>query len=80
MDQPIDHRTSPEHEPALNKYFKAATKTRASDLHLKVGQPPQLRIFGELKKTTGEVMTPNRIEELVVPLFSFFLLFFLNLF
>jgi twitching motility protein PilT len=70
MDQPIDHRTSLEHEPALNKYFKAATKTRASDLHLKVGQPPKLRIFGELKKTTGEVMTPKRIEELVFEILS----------
>ena len=64
-EQPIDDHTSFEHEPELDKYFKAAIKTRASDLHLKVGQPPKLRLFGELKKTTGEVMTAKRIEELV---------------
>jgi twitching motility protein PilT len=70
VKQPIDNRTSLEHDPALNKYFRAATKTRASDLHLKVGQPPKLRIFGELKNTTGEVMTAKRIEELVFEIVS----------
>jgi twitching motility protein PilT len=69
-EQPIDDRTSFEQEPELNKYFKAAIKTRASDLHLKVGQPPKLRLFGELKKTTGEVMTAKRIEELVFEILS----------
>lgn len=68
--QPIDNRTSSEHDPALNKYFRAATKTRASDLHLKVGQPPKLRIFGELKKTTGEIMTAGGIEEMVFEILS----------
>ncbi|MBN2181401.1 MAG: PilT/PilU family type 4a pilus ATPase [Sedimentisphaerales bacterium] len=70
VEQPIDDRTSLEHEPELNKYFKAAIKTRASDLHLKVGQPPKLRLFGELKKTTGEVMSAKRIEELVFEILS----------
>lgn len=69
-EQPIDNRTSLEHEPELNKFFKAAIKTRASDLHLKVGQPPKLRLFGELKKTTGEVMTAKRIEKLVFEILS----------
>ncbi|HUU16451.1 MAG TPA: PilT/PilU family type 4a pilus ATPase [Sedimentisphaerales bacterium] len=68
--QPIDEQTSLEHEPELNKFFKAAIKMRASDLHLKVGQPLKLRIFGELKKTTGEVMTVKRIEELVFEILS----------
>jgi len=69
-EQPIDNRTSLEHEPELNKYFKAAIKTRASDLHLKVGQPPKLRLFGDLKNTTGEVMTVKRIEKLVYEILS----------
>ncbi len=68
--QPIDDRTSLEHDPELNKYFRAATKNRASDLHLKVGQPPKLRIFGELKNTTGEIMTAKRIEELIFEILS----------
>ena len=69
-EQPIDTRTHLEHEPKLNKFFRAAIKTRASDLHLKVGQTPKLRLFGELKKTTGEPITPERMEELVFELLS----------
>jgi len=69
-EQPIDNRTTVDHEPELNKFFKAAIKTRASDLHLKVGQPPKLRLFGELKKTTGEVLDEKRMEELVFEILS----------
>ncbi len=57
-------------DPELNKYFRLAIKTKASDIHLKVGQPPKLRLSGSLKNTTGEVMTEDRMEELVFELFS----------
>lgn len=70
QEQPIDTQAPLDHEPKLNKYFRAAIKTRASDLHLKVGQTPKLRLFGELKKTTGEIITPERMEELVFELLS----------
>jgi len=69
-EHPIDDRTGMDHELELDKFFRAAIKTRASDLHLKAGQPPKLRLFGELKKTTGEVMTAKRIEELVFEILS----------
>jgi twitching motility protein PilT len=69
-EQPIDTRTPLDHEPKLNKFFRAAIKTRASDLHLKVGQTPKLRLFGELKKTTGDVLTPEKMQELVFELLS----------
>jgi twitching motility protein PilT len=54
----------PPGEPEINKFFRAATKTRASDLHLKVGQPAKLRLQDELKSTTGETLTEKRIEQL----------------
>jgi len=68
--QPIDTHIQFDHEPEMNKFFKAAVKTKASDLHLKAGQPPKLRIFGRLKNTTGDVMTPDKIEELVFEILS----------
>jgi twitching motility protein PilT len=68
--QPIDTHIQFDHEPELNKFFKAAVKTKASDLHLKAGQPPKLRIAGRLKNTTGETMTPEKIEELVFEILS----------
>ena len=64
-EQSVGPETNPEHEPELNKFFRAAIKTGASDLHLKVGQPPKLRIHEQLKDTTGEVMSEERLEQLV---------------
>ncbi len=69
-EQPIDTHIHLDHEPEINKYFKAAVKTQASDLHLKVGQPPKLRVWGKLKNTTGEILTEERMEELVMELLS----------
>jgi len=68
--QPIDTHTASDHEPELNKFFGAAIKTLASDIHLKVGQPPKLRLSGRLKNTTGEVMTEEKIEQLVFEILS----------
>jgi twitching motility protein PilT len=64
-EQPLDAHKILEGEPQVNKYFRAAIKTQANDIHMKVGQPPKLRLFGELKSTTGEILTAKRMEELV---------------
>jgi twitching motility protein PilT len=69
-EQPIDDRTAIDHDPELNKYFRAAIKTLASDLHLKVGQPPKLRLYSVLKNTTGEILTPERVQKLVFEILS----------
>jgi len=68
--QPVDSHKSSNGEPQLNKFFKLAIKVLASDLHLKVGQPAKLRVYGDLKNTTGEVMTEKRIEELIFEILS----------
>jgi len=65
MEQAAESGITEFKEPEINKYFRAAVKTQASDLHLKVDQPPKLRIQGELKNTTGEIMTAERMEKLV---------------
>ena len=69
-EQPISTHISPGHEPELNKFFRAAIKTQASDLHLKVGQPPKLRLYSKLKNTTGEIMTGEIMERLVYEILS----------
>ena len=68
--QPIDSHTHLDHEPAINKLFKAAIKTEASDLHLKVGMVPKLRIQGILKETTGKVLTEESAEKLIFEILS----------
>jgi twitching motility protein PilT len=69
-EQPLSAPKIVEGEPQLDKYFRAAIKTQANDIHLKVGQPPKLRLYGELKNTTGEILTAKRMEELVFEIMS----------
>lgn len=68
--QPIDTHVHLDHEPDINKYFKAAIKAEASDLHLKVGQVPKLRIYGNLKNTTAEKMNEPKLEKLIFEILS----------
>ena len=63
--QPIDTYKKLDHEPKLHRFFRAAIKTHANDLHLKVGQVAKLRLYGQLKNTTGEALTPEQMEEMV---------------
>ena len=61
---------SQKREPEINKFFRVAIKTRASDLHLKAGQPARLRIQDELRSTTGETLTEERLEQLTFEILS----------
>ncbi len=69
-EQPISTGTSPGVPARLDKYFHAAVTNKASDLHLKAGQPAKLRISGQLKDTSGEVMTKEFIEESVLEILT----------
>lgn len=68
--QPLDRHVSSDKTPEVEKWFRAAIKAQASDLHLKVGVPPKMRIHSKLKNTTGEVLTEQRAEELIFELMS----------
>jgi twitching motility protein PilT len=68
--QPIDSHIHTDKTPEIDKYFKTAVKNEASDLHLKMGMPPIMRISSKLKKTTGEIMTEQKIEDLIFEIMS----------
>jgi twitching motility protein PilT len=68
--QPPDSQVDAEREPQINKYFKAAVKTRASDVHLKAGQPAKLRLQGMLKSTTGEPFEAEPLEKMILEILS----------
>src|SRR5579862_1908968 len=58
-----------EHEArAIDKYFIAAYKNNASDLHLKVGEPPLFRIRGAVMRAKLAPFTEEQINELLQPL------------
>jgi len=52
-------------KPAMTQYFETMQKQGASDLHLKVGSPPSVRVHAELTPLDDEVLTEERIRELV---------------
>jgi twitching motility protein PilT len=54
-EQPIDTYKKLDHEPKLHRFFRAAIKTQAA----------KLRLYGQLKNTTGEALTPEQMEEMV---------------
>ncbi len=59
---PIAQRKSMARTP-LAKYFQAAVKFEASDLIMKAGQPPKLRLRGELKALETPILPIEEFEK-----------------
>jgi twitching motility protein PilT len=54
-------------EPEVNKLFRMVMKFEASDLHLKVGQPPMMRLRGDIRRTDMRPITQEDMERLLLP-------------
>ena len=54
----------------LTELLKFVTKKEASDLHLKPGRPPLLRINGRLVPLKTDPLSPKEIEEMILPILS----------
>lgn len=63
--QPIVTKVKSDHKVRIDKWFTAAIKAEASDVHIKVGQPPKMRIRTKLKDTSGGNLTAKEVEDLV---------------
>jgi twitching motility protein PilT len=58
-------------DPELHRMFERVQEIDASDLHLAAGQPPLVRVLGDLHRMTDfEVLTASRIRELVYSIIS----------
>lgn len=55
-------------EPEVNKLFRMVMKYQASDLHLKVGQPPMMRLRGDIRRTEMRPLTHEDMERLFYPI------------
>lgn len=62
--QPLDPTRQPTNVK-LDKYFNMTIKAQASDLHMKCGHSPKVRVNGKLRKTTAEALTVEKLEELI---------------
>ena len=54
-------------EPEVNKLFRMCMKYEASDLHLKVGQPPMMRMRGDIVRTDMRPLGQEDMERLLLP-------------
>ncbi len=57
-------------EPEANKLFRMVMKHKGSDLHLKVGLPPCMRLGGILRQMQMPPLTREDMERLMFPLLS----------
>src|SRR5947208_9686861 len=57
-------------EPEANKLFRMVMKLKASDIHLKVGQPPMMRLRGDIRRTEMRPLTQEDMERLMYPLLT----------
>ncbi|AQQ72320.1 Twitching mobility protein [Limihaloglobus sulfuriphilus] len=68
--QPIDSHQQVGKPLKINKLFKTLVAAEASDLHLKVGLPPKMRISGNLKTTNAEPLSEEVMEDLIFELLT----------
>src|SRR5437016_14394195 len=57
-------------EPEANKLFRMVMKHKGSDLHLKVGLPPAMRLAGVLRQMQVPALTAADMERLMFPLLT----------
>jgi twitching motility protein PilT len=54
-------------EPEVNKLFRMVMKLEGSDLHLKVGLPPMMRLKGDIRRMEMRPLTQEDMERLLLP-------------
>src|SRR5713101_3140483 len=57
-------------EPEINKLFRMVMKHEGSDLHLKVGLSPMMRLRGIIRQMDAKALTKHDMERLVNPIVS----------
>jgi twitching motility protein PilT len=65
-DRRVDERRAVR-EPEVNKLFRMVMKHEGSDLHLKVGQPPMMRLRGDIRQMQMRPLTQDDMERLLLP-------------
>ena len=54
----------------VDKIFRALVKLNGSDLHMKVGRPPLIRVDGTLKELNRGPVDPEEMVRLLVPMMN----------
>src|SRR3954470_20013664 len=67
---PAEPRRERGGEPEVNKLFRMVMKHQGSDLHLKVGLPPCMRLGGVLRQMQMPALSRDDMERLMFPLLT----------
>ena len=70
VDEMVAKYTKVREELPVDKYFRALVKLEGSDLHMKVGQPPVIRVHGTLKPLNRDAITTEEMTRLLVPMLN----------
>ncbi len=54
----------------IDHYLRALIESDGSDLHFIAGQPPRMRIYGELQAFEGELLSAERTKEILTEIMS----------
>ena len=65
-----DRFLAKEKELEVDKYFRACVKLQGSDLHMKVGQPPIVRVHGKLKQLNRGPIDMEEMCRLLFPMMN----------
>src|SRR5205809_6534852 len=57
-------------EPEVNKLFRMVMKHEGSDLHLKVGLPPMMRLRNAIRQMEMKPLSIEEMERLLFPIMS----------
>lgn len=74
MSEEVESRngdiTDAQKELEINKLFRIVTKHDGSDLHLKVGSPPLMRLAGQLRQMQLPEMSTSDVDKLTLPMLN----------
>jgi twitching motility protein PilT len=70
MDRPDEKAAHFGKEWEANKLFRMVMKHEASDLHLKAGQPPMMRLRGDIRRVDMRPLMQEDMERLLLPLLT----------
>jgi twitching motility protein PilT len=68
MDRLIGNLLKKKEELEVDKIFRALVRLKGSDLHMKVGNPPIVRVNGELKPLNRPPVEAEEMVQLLVPM------------
>ncbi len=70
VEDMVSKYTKVKEELPVDKYFRALVKLEGSDLHMKVGQPPIIRVHGSLKPLNRGAVGSEEMTRLLAPMLN----------